>query len=66
MASSCIIPVISTQFTLSSSFLTSPVVEIIVGEGENKTIMTAHQSLLTEAPLLAELVNKFEGAGSVS
>lgn len=66
MASSCIIPIISTQLTLPLSFLTSPIVEIIVGEGENETVMTAHQYLLIEAPLLAEFVNKFEGAGSVS
>ncbi|KAG0156546.1 hypothetical protein PDIDSM_3727 [Penicillium digitatum] len=44
-------------------FLTSPIVEIIVGKGDDETVMTAHQSLLMEAPLLAEFVTKFEAAG---
>ncbi|CAI7642488.1 unnamed protein product [Penicillium viridicatum] len=44
-------------------FLTSPIVEIIVGQGDDETVMTAHQSLLMEAPLLAELIEKFEVSG---
>ncbi|KAI3094643.1 hypothetical protein CBS147333_9941 [Penicillium roqueforti] len=44
-------------------FLTSPIVEIIVGKGDDETVMTAHQSLLMEAPLLAELLRKFEASG---
>ncbi|CAG8889511.1 unnamed protein product [Penicillium egyptiacum] len=44
-------------------FLTSPIVEIIVGKGDDETVMTAHQSLLMEAPLLAEYVEKFEASG---
>ncbi|KAJ5365030.1 hypothetical protein N7517_007916 [Penicillium concentricum] len=43
-------------------FLTSPIVEIIVGKGEDETVMTAHQSLLMEAPLLAEFVTTFEAS----
>ncbi|CAG8232627.1 unnamed protein product [Penicillium nalgiovense] len=43
-------------------FLTSPIVEIIVGEGDDETVMTAHQSLLMEAPLLAEFVNNLEAS----
>ncbi|OQE41882.1 hypothetical protein PENCOP_c004G06786 [Penicillium coprophilum] len=44
-------------------FLTSPIIEIIVGKGANETVMTAHQSLLMEAPLLAEFVRTFEASG---
>jgi hypothetical protein len=47
------------------SFLTSPIVELIVGTGDKKTAMTAHQSLLLESPLLAEQVKAF-GDGPVS
>lgn len=50
----------------SSSFLTSPIVEIVVGEGDNETILTAHQTLLIESPFLSEFVNKFEASGPVS
>lgn len=42
-----------------NSYLTSPIVEIIVGQGENETTLTAHQTLLLESPFLAETVNKF-------
>ncbi|RDW90892.1 uncharacterized protein DSM5745_02667 [Aspergillus mulundensis] len=40
-------------------FLTSPIVELIVGSGEKKTAMTAHQTLLLESPLLSEHVKAF-------
>ncbi|KAJ5411946.1 uncharacterized protein N7487_006305 [Penicillium crustosum] len=63
MASTAIIPIITRQLTTTSSFLTSPIVEIIVGQGDDETVMTAHQSLLMEAPLLAELVGKFQASG---
>ncbi|KAL5364577.1 hypothetical protein BJX96DRAFT_179082 [Aspergillus floccosus] len=39
-------------------FLTSPIVEIVVGQGDNTTSLTAHQSLLMESPFLAALVEK--------
>lgn len=47
-------------------FLTSPIVEIAVGEGDGQTIMTAHQALICESPFLEEFVNKFESSGPVS
>jgi hypothetical protein len=53
------------QLTTTRSFLTSPIVEIVVGKGDDETVMTAHQSLLMEAPLLAEFVNNFEASGPV-
>lgn len=49
-----------------SSFLKSPIIEIAIGEGDNQTILTAHQTLLIESPLLSEFVNKFEASGPVS
>lgn len=49
---------------LLDSFLTSPIVELIVGSGDKKTAMTAHQSLLLESPLLSEQVKAF-GEGPV-
>lgn len=65
MASPFIVPIITRQLTTTCSFLTSPIVEIIVGKGDDETVMTAHQSLLMEAPLLAELLRKFEASGPV-
>jgi hypothetical protein len=65
MASRSVVPIMTRQLTTTRSFLTSPIVEIIVGKGDHETIMTAHQSLLMEAPLLAEFVNKFEASGPV-
>lgn len=53
------------QLTLSS-FLTSPIVEIIVGQGENETALTAHQTLILESPFLNKFVNKFEQSAPVS
>jgi hypothetical protein len=49
----------------SLSFLTSPVVEIIVGEGDQQKVLTAHQTLLLESPFLSEFVGKFESSGPV-
>ncbi|KAF9883448.1 hypothetical protein FE257_003446 [Aspergillus nanangensis] len=40
-------------------FLTSPIVEILVGEGQDQTVLTAHQTLLVESPFLASFVEKF-------
>ncbi|KAJ5605902.1 hypothetical protein N7510_008683 [Penicillium lagena] len=47
----------------SLSFLTSPIVEIVVGQGDNETVLTAHQSLLYDSPFLSELVSNFEASG---
>ncbi|KAL4937459.1 hypothetical protein BDV06DRAFT_73473 [Aspergillus oleicola] len=41
-------------------YLTSPVVELIVGSDDKKTAMTAHQTLLLESPVLAEKVKSFD------
>ncbi|KAI3336854.1 hypothetical protein HD806DRAFT_19780 [Xylariaceae sp. AK1471] len=36
------------------SYLTSPIVTMIVGSGETETILTAHQGLLTQSPFFAD------------
>lgn len=47
------------------SYLTSPVVTLIVGAGENETILTAHQALLVQSPFFAEACAAFTNDGSV-
>lgn len=47
------------------SYLTSPVVTLIVGSGENETILTAHQGLLVQSPFFAEACAAFTNDGSV-
>lgn len=47
------------------SYLTSPVVTLIVGSGENETILTAHQALLVQSPFFAEACAAFTNDGSV-
>ncbi|KAJ5638431.1 hypothetical protein N7528_000821 [Penicillium herquei] len=41
-------------------FLTSPIVEFVIGEGENETVLTAHQDLLLESPFLKQLIETFD------
>lgn len=56
----------TTQLTPSLSFLTSPIIEIVVGKGDNETSISAHQNLLVQAPKLAELVAGLTGSDAVS
>lgn len=49
-----------------AQYLTSPVVTLLVGSGDNETILTAHQSLLTQSPFFAEACAEFANDGSVS
>lgn len=44
----------------------SPIVELVVGQGENETILTAHQNLLRESPFLAESIASFNEINPVS
>ncbi|KAI0862298.1 hypothetical protein F4860DRAFT_123562 [Xylaria cubensis] len=46
------------------SYLTSPVVTLIVGSAENETILTAHQALLTQSPFFADACAAFAHDGS--
>ncbi|KAE8385866.1 hypothetical protein BDV23DRAFT_190551 [Aspergillus alliaceus] len=44
-------------------YLTSPIVELVIGQGGKKTTLSAHQNLLLESPFLAERVAAFEKSG---
>ena len=48
-----------------NSFLKSPVVEIIVGDGADQTILTAHQDLLTRSPYFEQQCAGFAAEGAV-
>lgn len=47
------------------SYLSSPVVTMLVGNGETETILTAHQALLTQSPFFADACSAFADDGSV-
>lgn len=47
------------------TYLTSPLVTLIVGSGDNETILTAHQGLLARSPYFAEACAAFSDDGSV-
>lgn len=44
----------------------SPIVELVVGQGEDETILTAHQNLLRESPFLVESIANFNEINPVS
>lgn len=44
----------------------SPIVELIVGQGEDQTTLMAHQNMLKESPYLAEFIDGFTGSSPVS
>lgn len=46
-------------------YLSSPVVTLLVGSGENETILTAHQGLLMQSPYFAAACAEFANDGSV-
>ncbi|KAL4761893.1 uncharacterized protein BDW70DRAFT_159204 [Aspergillus foveolatus] len=46
--------------TSGDRFLTSPIVELIVGSSDKRTAMTAHQALLLESSLLSDHVKAFD------
>lgn len=48
-----------------NSYLTSPIVELVVGHGDNETVLMAHQNLLLESPFLAESISNFNESGPV-
>ena len=61
-------PVVSgtTQLTPSPSALTTPFIEIIVGQGTNDNPLKAHQGLLVQSPKLAELIDGLAASDPVS
>ncbi|KAI0181206.1 hypothetical protein GGR52DRAFT_523252 [Hypoxylon sp. FL1284] len=46
------------------SYLTSPVVALVVGQGEAETVLTAHQALLIQSSFFADACAAFEVDGS--
>lgn len=47
------------------TYLTSPIVTLVVGSGESETILTAHQALLAQSPFFADACAAFTDDGSV-
>ncbi|KAK0703248.1 hypothetical protein B0T26DRAFT_744221 [Lasiosphaeria miniovina] len=45
-------------------YLTSPIITLLVGSGDNETILTAHQGLLTESPFFSAACAEFLDDGS--
>lgn len=45
-------------------YLTSPVVTLLVGNGESETILTAHQALLAQSPFFSDACAAFTDDGS--
>lgn len=48
-----------------TSYLRSPIIEILVGAGEDSTLLTAHQTLLLRSPFFASAIAQF-GADATS
>lgn len=46
-------------------YLQSPIVTLILGSGENETMLTAHQALLVQSAFFAEACAEFTDDGSV-
>lgn len=59
-------PVDTTPRVTFMSYLTSPVVTLIVGQGDNTSVLTAHQSLLVQSPWFTQACEQFAEDGSVS
>ncbi|KAJ5714803.1 uncharacterized protein N7483_011984 [Penicillium malachiteum] len=53
-------PLIKRQLQTDHRFLTSPLVEFVIGKGEHETALTAHQDLLLESPFLKQLIDAFD------
>lgn len=47
-------------------YLKSPIVSLLVGQGEEQTLLTAHQALLSISPWFAEECAQFDAGVSVS
>lgn len=47
-------------------YLKSPVISLLVGQGDEQALLTAHQALLTKSPWFAEACAKFSTDISVS
>jgi hypothetical protein len=47
-------------------YLKSPVIGLLVGQGDEQALLTAHQALLTSSPWFADACAKFSDEVSVS
>lgn len=47
-------------------YLKSPMVTLLVGDGDKSAILTAHQALLQQSPYFAEACSAFDDDGSAS
>lgn len=47
-------------------YLKSPVIGLLVGQGDEQALLTAHQALLTQSPWFADAAAKFSNEVSVS
>jgi hypothetical protein len=52
--------VIPTRVTFVDH-LKSPIVELLVGEGESQALLTAHQALLVQSPFFEDACSQFSG-----
>ncbi|KAJ5712672.1 hypothetical protein N7493_009140 [Penicillium malachiteum] len=52
--------IIRWQLQNDHRFLTSPIIELVIGEGESETVLTAHQDLLLESAYLKQLIDAFD------
>lgn len=59
-------PVDTTPRVTFMSYLTSPIVTLVVGQGDNTSVLTAHQSLLVQSPWFAQACEQFVEDGRVS
>lgn len=48
------------------TYLSSPIITLIVGQGDSATVLSAHQSLLAQSPWFARACEQFAEDGSVS
>lgn len=46
-------------------WLRSPIVQLVVGQGENSTVLTAHQALLEQSPFFKAAIDEFSDDASV-
>lgn len=43
-----------------TDYLKSPIVELVIGEGEDQTRLNAHQGLLVSSPFFEDICSRFE------
>ncbi|EFQ97785.1 hypothetical protein MGYG_00825 [Nannizzia gypsea CBS 118893] len=56
-------PEVPTQQSLFLNYLTSPIVQLVLGKGEEQTTLTAHQAVLEPSPFFAEKLSQCEQTG---